>query len=468
VTEREKQLLKENAGLKLRLEEAEEKLDAIRNAEVEKQLLKSQESLKEAQRLSHLGSWEYDILTETVIWSENLYTVFGKDPTTFTPTLNDFYGIIVQEDRETVRTLINDAIEKGMPYAAEYRIKLPGEEIRYIQSRGKVVTDQGGRIVLVFGTSQDITEQRLAASAMQNTLQRFYLILESMYASVLLMTDDGRVEFLNQAFCENFGLNEAPAELVGTSSMEFLKKIRLSYRDPDEAERRIREILGKMQPVLGEEFAMRGGRTGLRDFVPLKINGRSAGRLWIHTDITNLKKTEERLRNSEERFRTITENAPMLIGISSLKDGTILFTNPTYNSTLGYKEGELIGMKGPELYVDRAERKILLGLFHSQGFVSNFRVQVRRKDGSPIWLLSSVHPVNYNGIPSIIGASVDITELMKAEADLKAANDELYLFNRTMVGRELRMIELKKEINQLCIAAGMPSKYEVDEEEVKK
>jgi PAS domain S-box-containing protein len=192
----------------------------------------------------------------------------------------------------------------------------------------------------------EITERKRAESALQTTLQRFYDVLSSMYSGVLLVTDEGRVEFANQAFCDGFGLEDAPTDLLGLTSEDMLEKIKNAYLHSDESMARIREIVDRGQPVKGEELAMRDGRTCLRDYVPLNIHGKSYGRLWLHFDITERKRAEETLRR------------------------------------------------------------------HS--------------------------------------------------AELQAMNDELARFNRVAVGRELRMIELKKEINALYAQLGQPPPYPLE------
>jgi PAS domain S-box-containing protein len=126
---------------------------------------------------------------------------------------------------------------------------------------------------------RDITGRKEMESALQTTLQRFYDVLSSMYCGILLVTDEARVEFANQAFCECFALEDAPGDLVGLDPREI---IRGAYLHPDEAVARIRETLELGRPVKGEEVALQGGRTCLRDFVHLEIEGKSYGRLWLH------------------------------------------------------------------------------------------------------------------------------------------------------------------------------------------
>jgi signal transduction histidine kinase len=147
---------------------------------------------------------------------------------------------------------------------------------------------------------QRTAERKRAESILQTTLQRFYAILSSMYSAVLLVTDEGRVEFANQAFCDRFGMADEPADLVGLYSGVMLEKIKHGYRHPDEALARIREVLGRAQPVIGEELAMQGEGTCLRDFIPLNVDGKSYGRLWLHMDISERKRAEEALLRSEK------------------------------------------------------------------------------------------------------------------------------------------------------------------------
>jgi hypothetical protein len=104
-----------------------------------------------------------------------------------------------------------------------------------------------------------------------------------------------------------------------------------------------------------------------------------------------------------------------------------------------------------------------------KGYVAEYEVKLKRKDGTPFWGLSSVRPITYSGRPALLGAFVDITERKSTEEEikrraeeLKTMNEELSRFNRAAVDRELRMIELKKQVNELCAKLGMEPKYKVE------
>ena len=117
----------------------------------------------------------------------------------------------------------------------------------------------------------------------------------------MLVTEEDRVEFANQAFCDYFDLEGSPGDLVGLASQEMIEKIRGVYQHPDMEIARVREIVDRGQPVIGEEVALQNGRTCLRDFVPLYVEGQRYGRLWLHLDITKRKRAEMKLKRLSRR-----------------------------------------------------------------------------------------------------------------------------------------------------------------------
>jgi signal transduction histidine kinase/ActR/RegA family two-component response regulator len=141
---------------------------------------------------------------------------------------------------------------------------------------------------------------------LKNTLQRFYTILSNLYAAVLLVSDEGQVEFANRAFCDLFDLDDAPSDLRGLGAVGMIKKIQDAYAHPAEAVARIQEVVAQQSPVRGEEIAMRGGKTYLVDFIPLLVDGKRFGRLWHHQDITNRKRSEE-LALQSARLRAVAD-----------------------------------------------------------------------------------------------------------------------------------------------------------------
>ena len=183
------------------------------------------------------------------------------------------------------------------------------EESRYLRKDGKPVWVHKYVCLLTDGSPSpsvmvlvsDVTERKRADRVLRNTLHRFYSVLSGMYAAVLLLTQDGRDRVREPSLLPVLRRERVPESLVGLSAEEVLVKIKSAYLHPDEAAARIATILGQGVPVRSEEIALQHGRTCLRDFVPLEVDGELAGRLWIHVDITERKRAEEALREADLR-----------------------------------------------------------------------------------------------------------------------------------------------------------------------
>ena len=161
------------------------------------------------------------------------------------------------------------------------------------------------------------TDKR-AEELLQTRLHCFYCALSNLHAGILLVTEDRRVEFANKAFCDMFMLECSPEELRGLSPSEMIAKIQNAYADPVGAVNRIQEILDRGLPMEGEEVALRDGRTCLRDFIPLDIDGKRYGRLWHHQDITERKRAEEVLQQRTLELGERVKELDCLYGLSSL------------------------------------------------------------------------------------------------------------------------------------------------------
>ena len=93
---------------------------------------------------------------------------------------------------------------------------------------------------------------------------------------ILLVTDEDRIEFANQVFCDIFSLKDSPEDLLALSAKEMIEKIRVSYIDPDAAVTRIGEIVKQGRFVRGEDVGMLNGRTFLRDFIPIRLGEKNS------------------------------------------------------------------------------------------------------------------------------------------------------------------------------------------------
>ncbi len=130
--------------------------------EAEEQIRQSETHLTEAQRLAKMGSWNYDIKADKLTWSEESYNVFDTDKQTFVETHDSFLHLIDEKDREFVLQTSKHTQETGEAFTLEYHITTPKGEKRVILEHGYGQKDDNGKIIRLFGTAQDITEQVLS------------------------------------------------------------------------------------------------------------------------------------------------------------------------------------------------------------------------------------------------------------------------------------------------------------------
>jgi PAS domain S-box-containing protein len=121
---------------------------------------RAEASLAEAQELAHIGSWEWDIATNRVFWSDELFRLWGRNPKAADVTYESYLASVHPADRELVEETVTRALADAEPFAFEHRIPLPDRRVRWIASRGRVITDESGAPVRMVGTAQDITERK--------------------------------------------------------------------------------------------------------------------------------------------------------------------------------------------------------------------------------------------------------------------------------------------------------------------
>ena len=128
-------------------------------------LLEHERLLAETQRVAGLGSWEWDIAHDKVMWSEEMFRVYGRDPDASTPTYDEYFEVLSPDDRILAEELVRRCIETGAPYVMEHPVRDGDGRVRWVQARGRAIRNEQGRVVKIQGTAQDITDQRQAAEA---------------------------------------------------------------------------------------------------------------------------------------------------------------------------------------------------------------------------------------------------------------------------------------------------------------
>lgn len=141
--------------------------DITERKNAEDALFRNKEALAMAQRIVNLGSWDWDIVTGDLTWSDEIYRIFGLHPQEFGATYEAFLSYIHQEDRGKVTAAVNDAVTKGVPYDIEHRVVRPNGEVRHVHERGEVTRGENGAPTRMLGTVHDITEKKIAEEGLR-------------------------------------------------------------------------------------------------------------------------------------------------------------------------------------------------------------------------------------------------------------------------------------------------------------
>ena len=201
-----------------------DKKTASENEQVVAALRESEARLRKAQEMAHLGSWDLDISTNRLIWSDEVYRIFGFKPQEFPPTYETFLEGVHSEDRAAVDAAYTAALKAGRnSYEIEHRVvrKLTGE-IRYVQEKCENIKDASGQIIRSVGMVQDITERKQSENRLRDTKDLLSLFIKHspIYAYIKEVTPSAsRVLLASDNYQEMIGI--PGSEMVGKTMAEL-------------------------------------------------------------------------------------------------------------------------------------------------------------------------------------------------------------------------------------------------------
>jgi PAS domain S-box-containing protein len=282
--------------------------DITEKKHAEVTLRKQEALLAQAERLANLGSWEGNFKNRWARWSDNLFRILGLEPNSAPVNLESAYQYIHPDDQARVRADVESAVRENREYENVTRHLLPDGRIRFLHSRGIPVKDEKGEVVGLIGASQDITEQRQAQLALQESerLARLRLAeLDQIYktAPVGLCFVDTNLRYVR--------INEVLAAMNGRPASDHIgRTIREVIPDmANEIEALYRRVFDSGEPLIAVELqrpgnaAIRPGRCADVSLYPLKNeSGSILGFNVVVQDITARKQAENTLRSLSARL----------------------------------------------------------------------------------------------------------------------------------------------------------------------
>ena len=317
------------------LKEAKERKQ---KTETEKELIESETHLAEAQSLAKMGSWDYDPETDKLTWSKELYNVFGKDKKSPVEAYSSFIMLVDEEDRPIVKKNSRNTQITGEPFTLEYGITTPFGEKRIIREQGHGKKDKTGKITRLFGTAQDITATRKSEAAIKKVYDEKNAILESIEDGFFAIDKNSLVTYWNER--AEILLHAKREDVIGKNLHDmFATEASKIFQD------NYKKAVSEKTTVYFEGFSERTNK-----WFAVSAFGSENGLSVYFKDVTGRKNSEDKIKESELRYRSIIEQAndAICIADASMK---ILDINPYGCQMLGYSKAEFLQLTINDLFL---------------------------------------------------------------------------------------------------------------------
>jgi PAS domain S-box-containing protein len=309
---------------------------------------RSEEALDASQHLAGIGSWAWDVISDTHSWSEEVYLIYGRDPQLPPAVYPEVRSYFTPESWTRVATAVELCLQQAVPYECDAEVVRPDGTHRWIIARGRALTDATGQVTRLDGTVQDITARKHAESALRDSEAFSRAILDSVPAEIAVVDRRGRIMAVNAAWrrfsVENSTEPGASAAGTGVGS-NYLGVCRpregLAQQEADHVASGMQAVIDGSAPSFALEYPCHSPdqqRWCTMNVTPLQWE--QGGVVVTHTDITARKQAEVAMRHSEQRFRRLYHDAPMAIGILD-KDGRLKNSNARHRQLFGYSPQEL-------------------------------------------------------------------------------------------------------------------------------
>jgi PAS domain S-box-containing protein len=376
--------------------------------------------------------YDWDIATGTLYLSPTLLAMLGLPADA---TLEAWADRIHPDDRPYHRSMLLGLFKGDIPRLdCEFRYCMPDGTVRWARQHGIVLRAADGRVRRMVGATGDITQIRERAQELERakaeaaaawrdnerTHEVMAVMLDNMTHGVAMFDPATKLAARNRRFEEMLDLPASFfAEAPTYADLLHYLAGRGEYGELD-IDHFVDTVVAKAGHSYGTERTRPDGTVLEIRHNPLP----GGGFVSIYSDITERKRYEERIEESEHRMRSILEGSPIGAAIT-VEDGRLLFCNEEFAQQNGFSRDDPTGVDLASLFAEPAERARLFERARQEGHARNIEIARRRLDGRPWWSLYSMDPIEYEGERALLTWHYDITDIKHREAALAAARAEI-------------------------------------------
>lgn len=257
--------------------------------------------LEEAQRIAKIGSWDFDIENNNIVWSGEMYRIYEVPIGGAPITQKMFLSFVHPDERENSEANFIKSIESNQPYTTVHKLLLHNGKIKYVQQQGELIFNELGKPIRLLGTTQDITKQIESEILLENQRIHYENVVENISDGLIIDDIDGNVVFVNKQFLEMIGITEEDLNTFVFDdyvSDEYKKEIRSRHTD-----------------------RMKGGEVSrIFEYIGLRKDGQ---RRWFEARVTKIER-DNKIIGTQSAIRDITDEK---LSIDRLKASEIEKTN---------------------------------------------------------------------------------------------------------------------------------------------
>ncbi len=401
---------------------------------------RTEAKLNHAQKIAKISTWEYDLITHQMIWSEELYQIHGLDPNHPPLEEEELLLRIHPDDHENYCKKIKNKVKAGKPFNCELRIIRPDGSIRYLESQGEPLFNEEGQIIRYLGTMREITSKKQVEIALKAQEELLRSIYNGVDIPIFVVDTPGGGEFFY------VGNNTAHQRNTGFSAKSLMGKT------PEEAQiPNWQEVQKKYQDCVNlgcsisyeEQYILKGEESfWYTTLTPLKdINDRIYRLVGTTINTTYIKQTERSLNQALQQINTHFENSPLAI-IEWDAEGKIKQWSKQAEKIFGWTMEEVIGLSNHDfqmIYEQDLEKVSLEIEALLSGKTSTIKLQNRNytKTGEILtceWFSSAIFD-EFNQVISTLSFVQNVTERQQAEEALRESEERFRsAFNTSAAG----------------------------------
>jgi PAS domain S-box-containing protein len=412
-------------------------LDITDRKQAEDALLQSQAHLANAQRIAHLGYWDWDVRADKIYWSDEVFRMFGVLPHSFEANYDAFLKGVHPEDRERVDHGVQEALLGKAAYeGVQFKVVRADGEVRYIYAQGEVTRDESGQAIRMTGTDLDVTEVKLAELALAESERFHRAVLDALSSHIAILDEQGEILAINKAWQE-FSAKHGVTENIALGQ-NYFEACKTNIRKGDF----VSHALSGMQEVLAgklHDFSLEYPcetaeglswfRMNATRFEGVAKDGSPFFRLVVaHEDITRQRHAQDTLNILMSQNEALLNNIPDL---AWLKDtaGRYIAVNEPGLDIMPITRQEIISKTDHDLWPESMARKLQMDdqfvIRTGQRLV--IEDDVTLPDGSVMWLETIKSPIRNNEgeIIGTAGIARDITNRKEAESVILQSHEAL-------------------------------------------